>query len=198
MSKLLKKNKLPEDNSYHISQMKASTDSLIATHTAIATAHHTPPTDFYTQAEVDALIAAINEASAITSSQMSLGDSGFVPWTTGWSVAHSDNNARVWYTFVAPSTDNYKVRIYYFSSERTASGKIYAGATAFGEVYSLTNIFNGVNFDLSWMGVANEMGYTESAQFAATEGEFIHARFNKDANDGAGTIYVIAGVIVIQ
>lgn len=42
MSKLLRKQKdmLPEENSFHISQMKASIDSLIATHTGVATAHH--------------------------------------------------------------------------------------------------------------------------------------------------------------
>lgn len=42
MSKLLKRNPRSEENSEHISQQKASIDSLIATHTTDVDAHHTP------------------------------------------------------------------------------------------------------------------------------------------------------------
>ena len=180
MSKLLKKGeKLEEANSAHIAQIAASI-----------------PTSYYTQAEVDALIPTV---PTIIPPHHSSGDNGFAAWNMGWSVLHSDNNARCWFGFVAPSTESYKFRLYYKSSgSRIASGKIYVGVTALGEVYSLTNTISGANFDLIDMGVAFEMGYTESAAFNASEGEFIHCRFNKDANDGADTIYVITAVLVIQ
>lgn len=55
MSKLLKRFPLAEDNSFHISQIKASTDSLIATHTAIATAHHSNANDLASKKVVVAL-----------------------------------------------------------------------------------------------------------------------------------------------
>ena len=42
MSKLLKRSNEGRNNSYHISQIKASIDSLIATHTSDDDAHHTP------------------------------------------------------------------------------------------------------------------------------------------------------------
>ena len=43
MSKIIKNEKMDEVNSNHLSQMKASIDSLIATHTADDDAHHTIP-----------------------------------------------------------------------------------------------------------------------------------------------------------
>ena len=193
MSKLLRKDLLREDSSYHISKMKTSIDSLIATHAAIATAHHTEPTDFYTQAEIDAMLNTAIPPSIYG------GDQGFLKILDAWYVLNADPNARLWGSFICPETRaDWKVILITMNSvgNQFVSGTLSMGATGDNEVDSSNNIHNNINWDITHPAVAYTYEFKITAAFSATERDVIRYHYATDANDGAGTIYVMGFVLV--
>jgi hypothetical protein len=126
-------------------------------------------------------------------------DNGFAAWGggLGCSVAHSDANARVFLSWIIPETrTDWKITMFTFSSApRTASGKVYIGATADGESLDTTSIENGTAMDCLSGGGVNFIEQTSTSTFTATVGDYIYYRWEKDANDGAGTFYVVGSVL---
>ena len=172
MSKLLKRETLREDNSHHISQIKTSTDSLIATHTADEDAHH--------------------EADNYVTPFKLHGFDGFVEFYGHHYTLNSDANARMLAYFPCPQTRTDWQIVMAFNNDtpaETGSGKIYAGAFTHGEAGSPTNIFNAINFDLT-TGDAN-ITYKSSSTFSATKNDLVRVQWLKDANEGANFLYVL-------
>lgn len=151
MSKLLKRSNEGRNNSYHISQIKTSIDSLIATHTAIATAHHTPPTipKIYVQAVIWEFNAAWeNEGLTLDSNTDQMRFACIIP---------SD----------ADTSQDVIVRIRYFcqQADATVLGHRYQGAIAIEEAFGYVNIANGVvhNIDSTIANASYETIFTYSA-----------------------------------
>ena len=154
MSKILNKEKkrLGEKNSFHISQMKASIDSLILTHKNIATAHHTPPTDFYTQAQVDALL----HQDSIPLHYVGVADGASLGFYASHpAVIHpaADNNSRSFWSGCMPanwtSMINPTLKILFTTSGAgdTATFNLDVDASAVTEASTGSNLYNaGVVF----------------------------------------------------
>ena len=196
MTKTLRRDKLKEDNSYHISQFKTNmegiitaelvdgqsidnaVDSLISTHASDDNAHHDP--------------------EKYVSPFFEFGEAGFVQDIGGggatFKVAFSDSDARLQCNFICPYTSSdWKFTFVSFSNtaSRTANGVIRAGQGCDGESVSVTNIFNAANHDLAHTA-ANTWYYTSTSTFSLTVGDFVSCRWDKDANDGTGNLNIVA------
>lgn len=181
MSKILKKDLLREDNSYQISQMKASIDSLIATHAADDDAHH----------------AVYTEEITIHAMQMS-GEAGFVKnryYGASYSVLFSDVNAGLSKSWYVRDGGSFKVTMTHVgtgaNNGKTAGGVLYMSYNKDLDGNQDWDI-SGANWDITLDN--SQMITQQEYGTAITVGDntYVGLLWLKDDNAGgaAGTMHV--------
>ena len=191
MSKLLRKSKLSEDNSYHISQIKASTDSLIATHAAIATVHQDAPALIaatYTDAEIDALIH--EDSIPLYYAGVADGASlGF--YETHPAIVHpaADNNSRSYWIGYMPkgwttiTNGNLKILFSTGTAGDTASFGLRVDAATTGETCKGNNLYNAVDADYTTVAADVYTLVTRTLAGSIVAGDLVAVRMQKTTID---------------
>ena len=170
MSKIIKNEKMDEVNSNHISQIKASIDSLITTHTADFDAHSPHK---YTSMHIDNF------------------DGGFVVAATRFDILNSDAAANIYAHGICPQTrTDWRVVIVSRSSvlNITDNGDMDVGAAGSNEATSGNNKINAA-LNLAH-GPAEQAKYSNTATFFMNAGDHINIRWTKNNNAGAGTLRI--------
>ena len=127
------------------------------------------------------------------------GDQGFLLSLNYWYVLNADPNARLWVSIICPETRaDWKIILITMNSvgNQFVSGTLSLGTTGDNEVDSANNIHNNINWDITHPAVAYTYEFKITAAFSATERDVIRYHYATDANDGAGSMYVMGVVLV--
>jgi hypothetical protein len=105
---------------------------------------------------------------------------------------NSDASANAYANCVIDTTGTYEVHIRYWNDNNTndLAGALSVGAVADDEPYSLTNEINAGAATLPVGTINDEYDYAHGTTFTAAVGDIVHILWQKNANEGAGFMYI--------